>query len=223
MLNQGQAVRVWDMPTRVFHWSLVILIGFSWWSAETRHMEWHMLSGFAVLALVTFRVIWGFIGSSTARFGQFVRSPLAVLAYMRSDSSHPKPVGHNPIGGYSVILMLLLLSVQIGTGLFATDVDGLDSGPLSFLVDFDQGRKLSGIHHLSFSLLQIIVLFHVLAILFYLVIRKRNLISAMITGADKQLQNGRVGLAPAGLLRFIIAAIIAAVTAWAANKGFFLG
>ncbi len=223
MATEGQAVRVWDLPTRLFHWLLVILIGFSWWSAETRHMDWHMLSGLTVLALVVFRIVWGFVGGSTARFGQFVRSPIAVLDHLRSDGSAPKPAGHNPIGGYSVILMLGLLTAQIGTGLFAVDVDGIDSGPLSFLVDFEQGRKLSGIHHLSFSLLQLVAVVHVLAILFYLLARKRNLLAPMITGVDKQLSSEQGELVSSGIVRFMAAAAIAAVAAWAASKGFFLG
>jgi cytochrome b len=220
---QRSAVRVWDLPTRLFHWLLVILIGFSWWSAETRHMDWHMLSGVVALALVVFRIVWGFIGGSTARFAQFIRSPMAVLAYLRSDSAAPKPAGHNPIGGYSVVLMLALLVIQVGTGMFAVDVDGIDSGPLSFLVDFEQGRKLSGIHNLSFSLLQLVIIIHFLAIVFYLIVRKRNLLTPMITGTDKQLSGEPGALVSSGIVRFIVAAAIAAGTAWAATKGFFLG
>jgi cytochrome b len=215
-------VRVWDSPTRLFHWLLVALIGFSWWSAETRQMEWHMWSGYAVLALVVFRIVWGVIGGSTARFASFVRSPFAALAYLRSDSSLPKAAGHNPIGGYSVVLILLLLAVQVGTGLYSVDTDGIDSGPLSFLVDFDQGRKLAGFHYLSFTLLQIVTAVHIVAILFYLVIRKRNLLTPMVTGSDKQLESNKGELVPAGLLRLGIAAILAGGAAWAASKGFFL-
>jgi cytochrome b len=216
------AVRVWDLPTRLFHWLLVILISFSWWSAETRHMDWHMLSGLVALALVVFRIVWGFIGGSTARFREFVRSPMAVIAYLRSDSATPVRAGHNPVGGYSVVVMLALLAMQVGTGLFAVDTDGIDSGPLSFLVDFEQGRILAGIHHLSFSVLQLVVIMHVLAIVFYLVVRKRNLLTPMVTGADKQL-SGEYGLVSSSKLRFVVAATIAAGTAWAATKGFFLG
>jgi cytochrome b len=222
-MGNGQSVRVWDFPTRLFHWLLVILIGFSWWSAEVGHLDLHIWSGLAVFALVVFRVIWGFIGSNTARFGKFVRSPIAVLNYLRSDSSTPKPAGHNPIGGYSVLVMLLLVSVQVGTGLFANDEDGLDAGPLNRLVSYETGDTLSNLHHLSFTLLQAIIVVHVLAILFYLLLRKRNLLTPMITGADKQLETTQGALVAVGSLRVVVAAAIAAGLAWAANKGFFLG
>jgi cytochrome b len=222
MSTNGRSVRVWDIPTRLFHWLLVILMGFSWWSAETRHLDWHILSGIAVMALVVFRLIWGFIGGSTARFGQFVRSPMKVLAYLRSDSSVAKRPGHNPVGGYSVVLMLLLVSLQVGTGLFANDEDGLDAGPLNRLVSYDQAEIMSELHHLSFTLLQVVIAVHVLAILFYFVVRKRNLLTPMFSGFDKQVSGEQGALVSSGLVRFIFAAAIAAATAWAATKGFFI-
>ena len=147
-------VRVWDGATRLFHWLLLALLGFSWWSAESGMMDWHRWSGSAVLGLMIFRLIWGFIGGSTARFGTFLTSPVRVLAYLRSDSGAPRTPGHHPLGGYSVLAMFLLLTVQVGTGLFAVDIDGLESGPLSHLVSFDQGREAAGIHELSFTLLR---------------------------------------------------------------------
>jgi cytochrome b len=216
------AVRVWDFPTRLFHWSLVALIGFSWWSAEERLMDWHRLSGITVLALVVFRLLWGFIGGSTARFSGFVRSPGRVLAYLRPGSNAPRTAGHNPLGGYSVVLMLLLLTMQVTTGLFAVDVDGIESGPLSFLVSFDQGRVASEIHEISFTLLQIIVGLHVLAILFYLVVKKLNLVRPMVTGSDNALETSDGALVPASLVKLIVAAAIAAAFSYAVWKGFWL-
>lgn len=215
-------MRVWDVPTRLFHWLLVLLFGFSWWSAEVREMEWHRTSGTILLGLIVFRLIWGFVGGSTARFGSFVRSPGAVLAYLRSKSDAPKAAGHNPVGGYSVVLMLLLLLVQTGTGLFAVDVDGIESGQLSFLVSFDQGRTASDIHHLSFTLLQIVAGVHILAVLFYLFVRKRNLIHPMFSGQDSQLGSGEGALVPASLVRFAAVALLSVAFAWAVWKGFWL-
>ncbi len=221
MHGNSTAVRVWDLPTRLFHWSLVALIGFSWWSAEVRQMDWHLLSGITVLALVAFRLLWGFIGGSTARFGQFVRSPGRVLAYLRTGTALRSP-GHNPVGGYSVVLMLALLTIQVATGLLAVDVDGIDSGPLSFLVSFEQGRAASEVHEIAFTLLQVVAGIHILAILFYLVVRKLNLIRPMITGSDKALETRTGALVPASPVRLIVAAALAAGFAYAVWKGFWL-
>jgi cytochrome b len=182
MMNPHGAIKVWDGPTRLVHWLLIVLLGFSWWSAETDHMDWHRQSGSVLLGLLVFRLIWGFIGGSTARFSSFVRSPSAVMAYLRTSPAARRATGHNPLGAYSVVVILLLLAVQIGTGLFAVDIDGLESGPLSYLVSFDAGRAAAEIHELSFRLLQVAAVLHVAAILFYLFVRKRNLIGPMVTG-----------------------------------------
>lgn len=222
MTNRPSKVRVWDIPTRLFHWLLLVLIGISWWSAEQRAMDWHVLSGLAVMALVLFRLIWGFIGGSTARFSQFLRSPGAVLAYLRGGKAPHIVAGHNPIGGYSTLAMLLLLALQVSTGLFAVDVDGIDSGPMSFLVSFDIGRTLAAIHELSFAALQLVVALHVVAILFYLLVRKRNLISPMFTGSDSQVESAAGALRAASPLRFLIAALVSVALAWLTSKGFFL-
>jgi cytochrome b len=213
-MNLTAPVRVWDIPTRLFHWLLVALVGFSWGAAEYGKMDLHRLSGSVLLGLVAFRLIWGLNGSNTARFGSFLRSPAAVIAYMRSDSSAARKPGHNPVGGYSVLAMLLLLMVQIGTGLFSVDIDGLESGPLSYLVSFDQGRTAAELHELSFTVLQIVVAIHVLAVLFYLVVRKRNLLRPMVTGFDRQIESTTGALVPAGWGRLLIAAAIGIGLAW---------
>jgi cytochrome b len=222
MSATSTAVRVWDLPTRLFHWSIVALLCFSWWSAEARLMDWHRLSGITVLTLVVFRLAWGFIGGSTARFSQFVRSPGRVIAYLRPGTTASRMPGHNPLGGYSVVLMLLLLSTQVATGLFAVDVDGIESGPLSFLVSFDQGRVASGIHEISFTLLQVVAGIHILAILFYLVVKKLNLIRPLVTGSDKALEASQGALVAASPVRLIVAAAISAGFAYAVWKGFWL-
>lgn len=222
MSAASTTVRVWDLPTRLFHWSLVVLICFSWWSAEERLMDWHRLSGITVLALVVFRLIWGFIGGSTARFSQFVRSPGRVLAYLRPGSNASRRAGHSPIGGYSVVLTLALLAIQVTTGLFAVDVDGIDSGPLSFLVSFDLGRAASEIHEISFTLLQVVIGIHILAILFYLLVRKLNLIRPMLTGSDKALETSEGALVRASPVKLVVAAAISAAFAYAVWKGFWL-
>lgn len=215
-------VPVWDLPTRLFHWLLVVLFGFSWWSAENHEMEWHYRSGTALLILLAFRLIWGVIGGSTARFAHFLPSPGRFAAYFGNDPAHPRQAGHNPLGALSVIALLLLLMVQVGTGLFAVDTDGLESGPLSYLVDFDQGRAAAEIHELSFNTLLALIALHVAAVLFYLVVRRRNLIGPMVTGIDRAV-GADEALVPAARWKFVLALVIAAAFGWWINAGAPLG
>ncbi len=212
-------MRVWDIPTRLFHWLLVGLLGFSWWSAENDAMDWHRLSGIVLLGLLLFRLIWGFAGADTARFASFLRSPGRAIAWLASDSKQAPSPGHNPIGGYSTVLILLLLAVQIVSGLLAVDVDGLESGHLSHLVSFDQSRAAAEVHEIAFTLLQAVAALHVLAILIYLIVRKRNLIVPMITGRDPQLDRTAAAMVPAGVLRFTLAALASAGMAWFVSTG----
>ena len=133
-------VRIWDLPVRLTHWAIAALFAFQWWSGKTGRLDWHFLAGYTVIGLLVFRLLWGVMGSSTARFAGFVRGPVAVARYvrklfMRGDGRFH--VGHNPLGGWSVVLMLALLLVQTGLGLFAIDVDGDEGGPLSARVSFD--------------------------------------------------------------------------------------
>lgn len=211
-------MKVWDLWTRLFHWLIVALVGFSWWSAETGHMDWHYKSGLSALILLVFRLIWGVIGSSTARFANFVRSPAAVIGYLRRPKESVHAAGHNPLGGYSVILMLLTLILQVGTGLFAGDTDGLESGPLSYLVTFDQSRVAAKVHHLSFTVLQLLVLLHVVAIIYYR-LRGRRLIAPMITGRDNQLAPDAGEMRSASVVRALVALAIALAIGWWVSKG----
>lgn len=211
------SIRVWDVPTRLFHWLLVALFAFSWWSAENHEMEWHYLSGLTFLGLLAFRLVWGVIGSSTARFTAFVASPSRLAAYLRGEA--PARAGHNPLGGYSVVAMLLVLAAQVGTGLFATDIDGLESGPLSYLLSFDQSRVAAEVHEVAFNLALALIALHVLAILFYLVVRRRNLIRPMITGRDRAGGDAAGEMRPAGAARFVFAALLAILVVWITTKG----
>ena len=204
-------VRVWDVPTRVVHWSMVLLFAFSWWSAENGELEWHRWSGYSLTALVLFRLYWGFFGGSTARFSQFLRGPRAVVSYLRGNAV-PAP-GHNPVGAWSVVVMLALLATQIVLGLFAVDVDGLESGPMSSLVSFETGRVAAGWHEKIFDVLLAIVAVHILAALYYLVVRKQNLIGAMFTG-KRALDGAPAGLVPASVVRLIVGIVLAAALTW---------
>jgi cytochrome b len=217
-LLKDRDVKVWDLPVRLFHWLIVLTVGFSWYSAEIGNMVWHYWSGVAALVLVLFRLIWGVIGSSTARFSSFVRAPAAVLTYLRRPRGKPLAGGHNPIGGYSVIAMLIILAAQVATGLFAVDVDGMESGPLSYLVAFDQGRIAANVHHLTFTLLQAMVFLHVLAIAFYAACGRR-LVKPMITGRDGQLGKNAPELTGGGTLRALLAVAAAALAGWWVSLG----
>ena len=175
-------VRVWDVPTRLFHWTLVILLGLSWLSEGQLWMRLHVVCGYGVIVLLLFRVAWGFVGSQTARFSQFIRGPLAALrhlAHLRRRELDTE-VGHNAAGGWMVLVMLALLAVQAATGLFAND-DANTEGPLFDYVDKDTSDWLSHVHAVNFTLIQFAVALHVLAVLVYLAL-KHDLIRPMITG-----------------------------------------
>ncbi len=179
-----QIVKVWDLPTRLFHWTLAGLMIAQWWTAETSGtMDYHVWGGYTVLALVLFRLIWGFVGSETARFGDFVRGPGAALAYVRAllRGETPLYLGHNPMGGWSIVLMLALLLVQAGTGLFAND-DILIEGPLYPWVSKGTSDWLSSVHRFNFNLLLAVIAIHVAAVLFYLLVKRENLIHPMLSG-----------------------------------------
>ena len=182
--HDARDVAVWDWPVRLFHWALVALLAGCWVSAEAgvEYMQWHMRCGYAVLALLLFRLLWGIWGSFSARFASFVRGPRAVFTYARAwFSRRPQHyLGHNPLGGWMVIVLLLLVSVQAGSGLFAND-DIFTEGPLYSLVGKDTSDLLTFIHKRNFNLLLLAVGLHVLAVLLYLW-RGENLLKAMFTG-----------------------------------------
>lgn len=172
-------MRIWDLPTRLIHWLFVALIPFSWWSATNDHLQWHRLSGYTLLGLLIFRLIWGLVGSETARFTEFLKGPRAILAYVRGQG--PTPIGHNPMGGWSVAAMLLVLCGQVGMGLFAVDEDGLDPSPLAKFVSFETGRTIAKLHHLNFYLLLGLIVLHMTAVAVYAA-RGQSLVGSMVTG-----------------------------------------
>ncbi len=174
---------VWDVPIRLFHWTLAGLIGFSWWSAKNDHIDWHLYSGFGILSLLIFRLLWGLFGSSTARFANFVRGPSAVLAYLRDHSSW-KVAGHTPLGALSVIALLGAVLVQVSLGLFATDEDGLNEGPLAHFISVDASERVRDVHELWFKVVLGLIVLHVGAILYYRLVEKKKLTKAMITGTN---------------------------------------
>lgn len=209
---------LWDVPTRVVHWSLVVLLLVSWFSAG-ENMQLHRWSGYAIVGLLVFRLWWGVAGGSTARFAHFLRGPAATLAYTRTlgARSPSDGAGHNPLGAWSVLAMLAVMLVQVGLGLFASDLDGLESGPLSHLVSFEASRAAAELHETVFRVLQALVALHIAAIGFYWVWKRQNLIGAMVTG--KRPFQGEA-LRPAAFWRLLLGVALAVGVAWAIAKGF---
>lgn len=181
----GRTVRVWDIPVRVFHWLLVALVFTSWLTSELggNAMTYHMWSGYTILALLIFRIVWGVTGSEHVRFGDFVHGPASVLRYLRATFSPdaPRYIGHNPLGGWSVVLMLISLLVQACTGLFASD-DIATEGPLTSKVSGATSSLLTTIHRYNIYVLLGLITVHIAAALFYLFVKRENLIAAMFTG-----------------------------------------
>jgi cytochrome b len=176
-----ERAKVWDLPIRLFHWSLVLLIGAAWATQEQlSDNERHAFVGYAILTLLLFRLLWGLVGSETARFASFLRGPAKVWAYLRGSGGISAEVGHNPIGGYSVALMLTLIAVQVGTGLFLSDDDFF--APWSAWVSEDTADLLHDVHELNFNLLLGVIALHVAAILFYAIVKRRNLVRPMLSG-----------------------------------------
>ena len=175
---EPRKIAIWDLPTRLFHWTLAALIAFSWWTAEEHEDDLHIWSGLAVLSLLIFRILWGIFGSSTARFASFVRGPRAVLGYLQGQW---RGIGHNPLGALSVIALLGLTMLQVGLGLIASDEDGLMQGPLASLVSPDTSEAAVDLHEDLFDVLLIFIGIHVAAIIFYK-LRGKSLFRPMITG-----------------------------------------
>ena len=205
--------RVWDLPTRLFHWSLVVLVVAAFVTAKVggNAMAWHGRLGLAILGLLVFRIAWGFVGSTYARFAQFVRGPAAIRAYLKGEW---RGQGHNPIGALSVLALLGVLAAQAATGLFAND-DIAFEGYLYPLVGSELSGKITGIHHLLEKALMALVALHVGAIVFYARVRKHNLVKPMLTGwADgKPCESARGG----GAVAFVAATLVALAAVWAAS------
>src|SRR3712207_997570 len=174
-------VKVWDGWIRLVHWSVVSLIAVSWVSIKTGNAEVHYLSGYAVLTLLLFRVAWGVAGSDTARFARFLRSPAAAfrhLAHFRRREPDTE-IGHNAAGGWMVLVLLGLLLVQAGSGLFANHEPGFTydvHGPLALTVSDATSAWLTGVHHFTFNLILAAAGLHVLAVLAHHVVKGHDLI-----------------------------------------------
>ncbi len=201
---------IWDIPTRLFHWLLVFSLVGQYVTAELMDnaMQWHFYLGYFTLGLIIFRIIWGFVGSDYARFGQFLYGPKAVVGYLstlfaRNSHAH---AGHNPLGGWVVVVMITLVMIQAVSGLFMTDDVFLD-GPWRSAVEDATLDTMSFLHNNVFNVLLAVIVLHIAAIGFYAVYKKQRLAPAMVHGKKTTAEKG---ITSSRLLAAIIAALISA-------------
>jgi cytochrome b len=180
---ETRPVRVWDIPTRLFHWALVILLVTSYVTAQLDELDWHIRSGECILALLLFRLVWGVAGSDTARFARFLRGPRAIWRYFTADAPN-ETAGHNPAGGWAVLAMLVVLCAQVATGLFADDDIGTQ-GPFGPFVARPTRKFLTGLHQRNVNILLALAALHVVAIAAYGLVRRRNLVLPMLSGVAR--------------------------------------
>ena len=217
------SIRVWDLPTRLFHWTLAVTLVGSVVSAKIggNAMVWHFRFGFVVLALVTFRLLWGVLGGRWSRFASFMYAPATVLRYLRGRAQPDEQleVGHNPLGSFSVFALLGLLAVQVSTGLVADD-EIANLGPLNrFVSSATAGQATSWHKAYGQWILITLVVLHVAAILYYLLKKRQNLIRPMLVG-DKSLPSttpASADGAPQRLLALLLVLVCAAGAAWVAS------
>jgi len=205
MAGDKKRVRIWDLPVRLFHWTLVILLATSYFSGRAGGdwMKLHFWSGYAILTLLLFRIAWGFVGSTTARFSHFVKGPAAWFVYLRNFAAgRTYEVGHNPVGGIMVVVLILAVLAQAVAGLFSADTDmGTVNGPLANSIADKWVDRLTSFHQSWVNVILCLVALHVLAALTYLVWKRQNLIGAMFTG-HKPLEHVAEAGKPAPTLTF---------------------
>ena len=218
---RAPALRIWDLPTRLFHWALALAVIGLIATGMNGIMEWHFRLGYAAMSLLLFRLIWGFIGGRWSRFSTFIYTPGATMAYLRGRAHHPDHlVGHTPMGALSVFAVLVILIAQVATGLVADD-EIASSGPLSQFVPGSVVNLATSWHTGAGKLIIItLAILHVLAVLFYTWVKRYDLVRPMIHG-DKQISNEAT--APSRddarfrVLALVVFAICAGFTAWIAS------
>lgn len=186
MTTSSSKSKVWDLPTRLFHWSLVLVFAGLWYTGENADFERHFLLGKIMLGLLVFRLLWGIVGSQTARFSHMPLHPKSALLY--AQGKYGDSIGHNPLGSWSVIVILTLLSLQVISGLFAND-GVLAEGPLVQFISTSLSDEFTDLHDLAFTALLAVLPLHIGAVMYYQHIKKQRLINAMITG-EKTLKEG---------------------------------
>jgi cytochrome b len=208
-------VRVWDLPLRVFHWTLLVLVAVAFITAlvGSKAMVWHGRAGVGIAGLLVFRLVWGIAGSTYARFAHFVRSPQAVRDYL---AGRWEGIGHNPLGALSVLAMLAALAVQVATGLAAND-DIAFNGPLYPLVTHQLSNALTELHEGNAWIVGTLIVLHIAAIAFYARIKKENLVLPMIRGWKVRRNVSETSHRGGGIVALIVALTLALAAAWGAS------
>lgn len=207
-------IRLWDVPTRLFHWSLVTAVAVAIVTGKLggTWMELHGQAGLFIVGLVSFRLVWGFLGSRYARFLTFVPTPRSLLAYLKGEW---RGAGHNPLGALSVLGLLTLLGAQAATGLLGNDSNAF-YGPLFALVDEAVSNKLTGWHHQLSNVLLVLIGLHVVAIAFYVGFKRDNLVKPMVTGW-KEVPKGNPSAGRGRPISLIVSLLAAGLAVYAAS------
>jgi len=214
----SQQLLIWDLPLRIFHWAFATTIIGCWATHElgSDYIDWHMQLGYVAIGLLLFRVIWGFVGTRHSRFASFFPTPAKLKRYLSQDQdSASKIAGHNPLGSLMVFVMLLLVLVQVSSGLFVDD-EIFTTGPYFNALGGTVDKVMSSIHHNAFDFMAIAIVLHVAAVMFYQRVKKQNLVKPMFTGykssdevnAEAAINNSRVVLA------IVVAALCAGFVYW---------
>lgn len=222
-MQNKHTVRIWDLPTRIFHWLLAACTIALVISAKVggNAMLWHFRLGYVVLTLLMFRLIWGLVGGHWSRFAAFLYSPARILRYLRGQGTAEDNAGHTPLGALSVFGLLGMLALQVGSGLFSDDEIAF-AGPLTRFVSGDWVGLATGLHkEVGQYLVMTLVALHLLAIAFYGVVKKLSLVRPMITG-DKTVTTPVISARDDAMSRLMALAILllcSAVTAWIVGLG----
>ncbi|MGH7095521.1 MAG: cytochrome b/b6 domain-containing protein [Stellaceae bacterium] len=217
MNNGRRLIFVWDAPTRLFHWLVMLLVAVEYVTWRLNWMDWHVLTGKTLLGLLFFRLLWGFFGSETARFSTFVASPGAAVRYLASAFRREpdSQVGHNPAGGWMVLLLLGLLLAETLSGLYVAN-DVADVGPLTELTPAPIADAITELHQFLWDALLAAVVLHIAAILVYALAKGHNLVGPMLTGRKRlpaSIPQPRIAGAARALLCALISGIVVAAIA----------
>lgn len=196
---------IWDLPTRIFHWLLVVTLLALWYTSENELIELHIKCGYFALSLIVFRIVWGVVGTRHAKFHAFFPTPSRLKRFLVDKHESP---GHNPLGALMIILMILLIGLQAMSGLFIND-DVFSSGPYYGVLSSELESLMNTIHHNAFDFILIASVIHIAAIVYYRVVKKRNLVKPMITGKKNQDEVKEHDSIPdSKLITFIICAAV---------------
>lgn len=212
-------VKVWDLPTRLFHWTLVASIIFMFISAKHGGvwLLWHLRCGLFLLALILFRIIWGFIGSDTARFTQFIKTPKHIIRYIKGEITENEQPGHNPLGALMVVALIFGVLFQILTGLFSPDENSYIYGGYLSKFAGNIASDIRSVHIIFAQILMILAIIHVIVVLFYRFFKRHNLITPMLTG-NKYLNEPLPQLKFASIIKALIIFLITLVIAFMITK-----